>query len=50
MRLSTFQWVQLIAVALVLTVMVTAVRDRLKTERRCRMVATVIVDCWELRR
>jgi hypothetical protein len=45
MRLSLFEWVQLVAVALVLTVVVTAARERLRTERHCRMVATLVVDC-----
>jgi hypothetical protein len=45
MRLSLFRWVQLVAVALVVTVLLAAARDRLRSERHCLLVATLVVDC-----
>lgn len=50
MKLSLFQWTQMVTAALAITVMVMSARERLKAERHCRMAATLIVDCWELRR
>lgn len=50
MKLTLLQWTQMIAAALAITVMVMTARERIKVDRHCQMAATLIVDCWELRR
>lgn len=50
MKLTLLQWTQMVAAALAITVMVTTARERIRTDQHCRMAATLIVDCWELRR
>lgn len=45
MRLTWTQWVQLGAAAMVIATLVGAARERLRLERHCRMIATIVVDC-----
>lgn len=45
MGLTRFQWLQLGAVALVLIGLIGVAREKLKLERHCRMVATIVTEC-----
>jgi hypothetical protein len=44
-KLTVLNWVQLIAAALVLAVIVGTARERLRSERHCHAIATIVVDC-----
>jgi hypothetical protein len=44
-KLSALNWVQLIAAALVLAMIVGTARERLRYDRHCHAVATIVVDC-----